>query len=113
MFFTDELTNQRDALIDEIQCLKQQHQDETEKLTSDYKKELTSLEERLKQEKEDAVTEGMQITFFKSLTLHILNLHIIYFLDASYTFPLLYPCSCGSAFERSNDTHAIPRAKCK
>lgn len=53
----DELTNQRDALIDEIQCLKQQHQDETEKLTSDYKKELTSLEERLKQEKEDAVTE--------------------------------------------------------
>lgn len=56
---TVELTKQRDALIDEIQSLKQQHQDEMDKLEADHQVALQTLEQRLNRERDEEIRRGM------------------------------------------------------
>ena len=61
LWLAEELTNQRDALIAEIQCIKSAHTAEVERLGTDHRSALSALEERLHGEREDAVNEGTGI----------------------------------------------------
>ena len=54
----EELTHQRDALIDEIQSIKQQHVEETESLMSKHQESLSALSKKLTAEKEEEVKQG-------------------------------------------------------
>ena len=55
---TEELAKQRDALVNEIQSVKQQNQEEIAKLTAAHQEALQELEARLKKEQEEEIKKG-------------------------------------------------------
>ena len=55
---TDQLTIQRDALVEEIACLKQSQQTELESVRAETEKSLQALEERLKKDREHQIQQS-------------------------------------------------------
>ncbi len=56
--FPEELTKQRDALIAEIQSMKEQHQQETDTLRATHQGELQSQAEQLRTAAQEEVDRG-------------------------------------------------------
>ena len=57
-FFAEDLTVQRDALIDEIQSLKLQHVKDVERLNTDAQEKHKALEERMERERKEEIERG-------------------------------------------------------
>lgn len=54
----EDLTIQRDALIEEIQCLKQQQRTEAERWQAESRKREAEIEERLLRERREEIEKG-------------------------------------------------------
>ena len=59
---TEELKQQRDALVTEVQQLKQDHYTEVQQLRSDHQRALESQEERLRQDADKQLKAGACLT---------------------------------------------------